>query len=116
MGELGRGKALPCTPAEEGAAKPRPYLKMQLGWHAVPTLPNAERPSPNRHWSANGRGEATPHPLDAARLARSGNPTQGSANPTQVHSRIHCGPTLTSPINLTNFMVHNHGGLVRFIA
>jgi hypothetical protein len=41
MGELGRGKALPCTPAEEGAAKPRPYLKMQLGWHAVPTLPKA---------------------------------------------------------------------------
>jgi hypothetical protein len=27
MGELGRGKALPCTPAEEGAAKPRPYLR-----------------------------------------------------------------------------------------
>ena len=26
MGELGRGKASPCTPAEEGAAKPRPYL------------------------------------------------------------------------------------------
>jgi len=41
MGELGRGKALPCTPDEEGAAKPRPTLKQQLGWHAVPTLPNA---------------------------------------------------------------------------
>ena len=40
-GELGRGKALPCTPDEEGAAKPRPTLKQQLGWHAVPTLPNA---------------------------------------------------------------------------
>ena len=26
-GELGRGKALPCTPDEEGAAKPRPYLR-----------------------------------------------------------------------------------------
>ena len=26
MGELGRGKASPCTPDEEGAAKPRPYL------------------------------------------------------------------------------------------
>ena len=25
-GELGRGKALPCTPDEEVAAKPRPYL------------------------------------------------------------------------------------------
>ena len=30
MGELGRGKALPCTPAEEVAAKPRPTLKSAL--------------------------------------------------------------------------------------
>ena len=43
LGELGRGKALPCTPAGEGAAKPRPNLKMQLGWHAVPTLPRCRR-------------------------------------------------------------------------
>jgi hypothetical protein len=92
MGELGRGKALPCTPAEVGAAKPRPTLKIPLGWHAVPTLPKAERPSPNRHWSANGRDEATPLPKEPTRLARSANPTQGSANPTQVHPWIHCRP------------------------
>jgi len=61
MGELGRGKASPCTPAEEGAAKPRPTLKSQLGWHAVPTLPNAERsgakprPNPTRGSAAAGR-------------------------------------------------------------
>ena len=47
QGELGRGKALPCTPAEEGAAKPRPTLNRQLGWHAVPTLPEAVPTLPN---------------------------------------------------------------------
>ena len=31
----GRGKALPCTPSQEGAAKPRPYLMKEIvvsGW------------------------------------------------------------------------------------
>jgi hypothetical protein len=35
------GKALPCTPAEEGAAKPRPYQR-ELSSHSVICTPYSE--------------------------------------------------------------------------
>jgi hypothetical protein len=54
QGELGRGKASPCTPAEEGAAKPRPYLMPFKS--VICTLYSTQHSAPNLYTFAQAAG------------------------------------------------------------